>query len=87
MEHGGRRHVSAREGVAFPGEPVFSENRLEIEFSTPDDSSITVSIRERRSEVVARLLAMGISTRTLMTLLPEWTDLIGSIAKEHADLR
>lgn len=86
MEHGGRRHVSAREGVPFPGEPVVAEDRLEIEFSTPDDGQISVRIRERRSEVVARLLAMGISTRTLMTLLPEWTDLIGSVAKEHADL-
>lgn len=87
MEHVGRRHASSREGAAFPREPVSPEDRLEIKVSTPDDGSISVHIRERRSEVVARLLAMGISTRTLTTLLPEWTELIGSVAKEHAHLR
>lgn len=87
MEHGERRHASAREGLAFPREPVLADDHLEIELSTPDDGHISVRIRERRSEVVARLLALGISTRTLMTLLPEWTELIGSVANEHAEVR
>lgn len=85
MDQGGRGRTLTGEGMVAETRSVLSEDRLEVDVPTPDNGHITVQVRERRADVVARLLAMGVSARTLTTLLPEWADLIDAVAAEHID--
>lgn len=47
-----------------------------------DDHPGTDSIRAHRDEVLRRLLAHGLSTDTLLTLLPDWSKRIRELADE-----
>ena len=56
----------------------------EVQVPIPDDGHMVVNVRRRRPEVVARLLGLGVSTSTLITLLPEWRELIVQVAERDA---
>lgn len=45
---------------------------------------VVVDIRQRRADVVRRLLCSGVSHRTLTALLPEWSDLIVGLSHEQS---
>ncbi len=66
-----------------PAEVVLTAERCEVHVPIPDDGHVVVDARERRPEVVARLLALGVSTETLITLLPDWEPLILQVATTH----
>lgn len=59
---------------------VLTADRCEVHVPTPDDGEVIVDVRQRRPEVVARLLDLGVSARTLTILLPGWTSLIEEVA-------
>lgn len=58
-------------------------DRFEVRVPTPEDGEIVVDVRRRRADVVHRLLGLGVSRRTLVALLPEWSELIGRVASEY----
>lgn len=54
---------------------------------TPEAGDIVIDVRARRADVVQRLFDLGVSRCTLMALLPEWSELIVTVASEHAEYR
>ena len=68
--------------VAAPGSRPF-----EVRVPTPGAGDIVVDVRAGRADVVHRLLDLGVSRCTLMALLPEWSELIASVASEHFEYR
>jgi len=54
---------------------------------TPEAGDIVVDVRARRADVVDRLLNLGVSRCTLIALLPDWSDLIATVASEHLEHR
>ncbi len=65
--------------------PVRSSTSLdEVQVPVPDDGHVVVNVRQRRPEVVARLLGLGVSSATLLTLLPEWRELINQVSERHS---
>lgn len=67
--------------------PAGANNHVEVRVPTPGAVDIVVNVRARRADVVNRLLEMGASRCTLITLLPDWSDLIILVASEHARTR
>jgi len=87
-ERGGRRAaapVTPPDGTA--ARVVLTAQRCEVHVPTPDDGDVIVDVCQRRPDVVARLLAMGVSEETLMTLLPDWESLIREIAARDPSVR
>lgn len=70
-----------------PAQVVLTAQRCEVHVPTPDDGHVVIDARERRPEVVARLLALGVSAETLITLLPDWETLIREVADHHTIVR
>jgi hypothetical protein len=67
--------------------PAGANNHFGVRVPTPGSGDIVVDVRARRADVVNRLLEMGVSRCTLITLLPDWSDLIILAASEHAQTR
>lgn len=86
MDRGGRGQGLASETLSVPATAVAAD-RHEVRVPIPDDGHLIVDVRERRADVVARLLDLGVSVRCLTTLLPEWTELINAVAAERLDTR
>jgi hypothetical protein len=59
-------------------------NGHEVLIPVPGGDHVLVDVRHRREAIVRRLLCLGVSTRTLRALLPEWTLLIASVADSYA---
>ena len=87
MDQRGRGHSLNGQGAAGQAQVVRDAASYEVQVPIPDDGHVTVDIRERRADVVARLLAMQVSPRTLITLLPEWEQLILAVAAGHTAKR
>lgn len=51
-----------------------------VSVRTPDGGEVLVDPRSHRADVVRRLLCLGVSARTLITLLPDWAPLIRTTA-------
>jgi hypothetical protein len=60
---------------------------FEVRVPTPGAVDIVVDVRAGRADVVHRLLDLGVSRCTLMALLPEWSELIASVASKHFEYR
>lgn len=56
----------------------------EVLIPVPGGDHVLVDVRHRRETIVRRLLCLGVSTRTLRALLPEWSLLIASVADGYA---
>lgn len=54
----------------------------EVLVPTPAGAPMAVDPTRRRADVVRRLLANGVSTHTLCTVLPDWSALIRHVATE-----
>lgn len=52
--------------------------------TTPTNRTRVTGVQAHRCEVVRRLLAQGLSSEALIRLLPEWHDLIRSVADDAA---
>jgi len=87
VDQRGRGHSLNGQGAAGREQVVRDAAPYEVQVPIPDDGHVTVDIRERRADVVARLLAMEVSPRTLITLLPEWERLILTVAAQHTARR
>jgi len=55
---------------------------FEVDVPLPGGDIVRVDPREHRADVVRRLLLLGASERTLTTLLPDWSELIGRVIDE-----
>lgn len=57
---------------------------LEVHIPVPGGETVRVDPRVHREDVVRRLLLLGVSDRTLVTLLPDWVALIDRVAASIA---
>lgn len=57
-------------------------SRPPYQYESLHEPSGTASIHAHRDEVLRRLLAHGLSTDTLLTLLPDWSERIRELADE-----
>lgn len=55
---------------------------FEVDVPVPGGDIVRVDHREHRADVVRRLLLLGVSERTLTSLLPDWVELIGRVVDE-----
>lgn len=68
------------------GRPVTIDVRTpDVCVPIPQGGFVSVDLRHRREDVVRRLLGLGVSSCTLMTLLPEWEGLIVYVAGQAHD--
>ena len=76
-------------GTCPDGLPVAAHGGrpYEVRVPTPGAGEIVVDVRARRADVVHRLLDLGVSRCTLTALLPEWSELIATVASEHLEYR
>lgn len=58
-----------------------------VSVPTPSGDVVLVDPRVHRADVVRRLLAQGVSERTLITMLPGWEPLVRSVVAGEAALR
>lgn len=79
MDQGGRGRSLTETGAGDLAHGVSTAARRDAPVPVVDDGPVLVDIRARRADVVARLLDMGVTPRTLTTLLPEWEDLIATV--------
>jgi hypothetical protein len=87
VAEGARGHLAGGHGpgdASGQSEVVLTADRHELHLPTGANGDVIVDVRQHRADVVARLLAVGVSPHTLTTLLPEWAELIAAVAAEHA---
>ena len=73
----GRSH---RGDVERPGTITVDVEKREVRVPIPSGTEVIVDPRERRDDVVRRLLDLGVAPETLMTVLPDWHALIRRVA-------
>jgi Fe2+ transport system protein FeoA len=84
VDQAGRGRSLTEAGAGERAHGVSTHIRHEPPLHIADDSPVLVDIRARRADVVQRLLDMGVTPRTLATLLPEWDELIATVAAQRS---
>jgi hypothetical protein len=84
VDQSGRGRSLSGAGAAGRAPGMVTAAHFEVSVPTPDDGHVLVDLRERRADVVGRLLDLGVTPRTLMTLLPEWEAMIARVAAQRS---
>jgi hypothetical protein len=83
VDQGGRGRSLAGGRAGGQATGTSTTAHFEVPIPIPDDGHVLVDLRERRADVVGRLLGLGVTPRTLTTLLPEWEELILTVAAQR----